>query len=466
MCVAASVPTHKKRVEHTWVYIKTPAAPPGGRPSSPRPRPPQPPPRPLHTPSPQQHPPTPLLANHLDHLARATRVPGLTLCGVRIRGGDERAARCGAPSRPSQGRAFGRPATTAHPQLHLLTDRAHLRSTDNRACQSRRWRQRGRRQAAGQTPAGAAGADGAAAAPAGAALPWPRPPALPPPLAASAGSWLGGAWVGAGVAQGYTDGARAERGGRGEDGQAGHAEHADHAEHAEHAEPNSSHSRWRAGGACLPALAASPSPPGLAAPVHSVVLCAQRERGQREREQQQSESTGRHRGGDRGGGRGRRRLRCGGGAGSAGAAAALLWKWRAELASAPAVCGRPTRFYTHAPKRQGQVGQGRAGTGHGSVGSVRLSAPAHADPEVQPQRALAEAGAVPLGHREALGLERIRVVPVVERPVARRLLQRPAAAPAARALQSRLAQRGLVQRFVVHHSSEPGALSFSISAAA
>ena len=191
MCVAASVPTHKKRVEHTWVYIKTPAAPPGGRPSSPRPRPPQPPPRPLHTPSPQQHPPTPLLANHLDHLARATRVPGLTLCGVRIRGGDERAARCGAPSRPSQGRAFGRPATTAHPQLHLLTDRAHLRSTDNRACQSRRWRQRGRRQAAGQTPAGAAGADGAAAAPAGAALPWPRPPAPPPRRrpAASAGSW-------------------------------------------------------------------------------------------------------------------------------------------------------------------------------------------------------------------------------------------------------------------------------------
>ena len=145
---------------------------------------------------------------------------------------------------------------------------------------------------------------------------------------------------------------------------------------------------------------------------------------------------------------------------------ALRWKWRAEFASAPAVCGRPTRSCTHAPKRQGQVGQGRAGTGHGSVGSVRLSAPAHADPEVQPQRALAEAGAVPLGHREALGLERIRVVPVVERPVARRLLQRPAAAPAARALQSRLAQRGLVQRFVVHHSSEPGALSFSISAAA
>ena len=145
---------------------------------------------------------------------------------------------------------------------------------------------------------------------------------------------------------------------------------------------------------------------------------------------------------------------------------ALLWIWRAEFASAPAVCGRPTQFCAHAPKRQGQVGQGRAGTGHGSVGSVRLSAPAHADPEVQPQRALADAGAVSLGHREALGLERIRVVPVVERPVARRLLQRPAAAPAARALQSRLAQRGLVQRFVAHHSSEPGALSFSISAAA
>ena len=392
-------------------------------------------------------------------------MPGLTLCGVRIRGGDERAARCGAPSRPSHGRAFGRPATTAHPQLHLLTDRAHLRCTDNRACQSRRWRQRGRRQAAGQTTAGATGAAGAAAAPAGAALPWPRPPAPPSPPAGCQCRLVGGAWVGAGVAQEYTDGFRAERGGRGEDGQAGHAEHADHAEHAE---PNSSHSRWRAGGACLPALAASPSPPGLAAPVHSVVLCAQRERGQRE--QQQSGSTGRRgqaqgpRQGQRQGSAAAARRRCGGGAGSAGAAAALLWKWRAELASAPAVCGRPTRFYTHAPKRQGQVGQGRAGTGHGSVGSVRLSAPAHADPEVQPQRALAEAGAVSLGHREALGLERIRVVPVIERPVARRLLQRPAAAPAARALQSRLAQRGLVQRF--HHSSEPGALSLSISAAA
>ena len=200
------------------------------------------------------------------------------------------------------------------------------------------------------------------------------------------------------------------------------------------------------------------------------LLCAQRERGQRE--QQQSGSTGRRgqaqgpRQGQRQGSAAAARRRCGGGAGSAGAAAALLWKWRAELASAPAVCGRPTRFYTHAPKRQGQVGQGRAGTGHGSVGSVRLSAPAHADPEVQPQRALAEAGAVSLGHREALGLERIRVVPVIERPVARRLLQRPAAAPAARALQSRLAQRGLVQRFVAHQSSEPGVLSLSISAAA
>jgi len=178
---------------------------------------------------------------------------------------------------------------------------------------------------------------------------------------------------------------------------------------------------------------------------------------------------GRHRGRDRGSGRGRRRRLGGAAAAVRGLLVqqqALLWKWRAELASAPAVCGRPTRFYTHAPKRQGQVGQGRAGTGHGSVGSVRLSAPAHADPEVQPQRALAEAGAVSLRHREALGLERIRVVPVIERPVARRLLQRPAAAPAARALQSRLAQRGLVQRFVAHHSSEPGELSLSISAAA
>ena len=57
MCVAASVPTHEKRVEHTWVYIKgrgRGAAPPGGRPSSPRPRPP-----PAPTPPPTSHPFTP-----------------------------------------------------------------------------------------------------------------------------------------------------------------------------------------------------------------------------------------------------------------------------------------------------------------------------------------------------------------------------------------------------------------------
>ena len=63
MCVAASVPTHEKRVEHTWVYIKgrgRGAAPPGGRPSSPRPRPPSPHPAPYHpfTPTPPHSSPT------------------------------------------------------------------------------------------------------------------------------------------------------------------------------------------------------------------------------------------------------------------------------------------------------------------------------------------------------------------------------------------------------------------------
>jgi len=65
MCVAASVPTHEKRVEHTWVYIKgrgRGAAPPGGRPSSPRPRPPSPHPAPyqppLRTPTPPHSSPT------------------------------------------------------------------------------------------------------------------------------------------------------------------------------------------------------------------------------------------------------------------------------------------------------------------------------------------------------------------------------------------------------------------------
>eukprot|EP01045_Picozoa_sp_COSAG04_P016480 COSAG04_NODE_1379_length_7006_cov_71.155350_3_plen_302_part_00 len=204
-------------------------------------------------------------------------MPGLTLCGVRIRGGDERAARCGAPSRPSHGRAFGRPATTAHPQLHLLTDRAHLRCTDNRACQTRA--EGGDKEGGGKPPDRRQPEQPEQPEQQRRRLerhcPGPDPPPPPPPPAGCQCRLVGGAWVGAGVAQGYTDGFRAERGGRGEDGQAGHAEHADHAEHAE---PNSSHSRWRAGGACLPALAASPSPPGLAAPVHSVALRTARAR--------------------------------------------------------------------------------------------------------------------------------------------------------------------------------------------